>query len=56
MTRAEGPQPLVALAGLPTGEVDRLTRPFARFLRIEAIGGALLLVVTLGAVAVANSS
>jgi NhaA family Na+:H+ antiporter len=36
--------------------VDRLTRPFARFLRIEAIGAALLLVVTLGAVAVANSS
>jgi NhaA family Na+:H+ antiporter len=56
MTRAEGPQPLVALTGLPTGGVDRFTRPFARFLRIEAMGAALLLLVTLGAVAVANSS
>ena len=56
MTRPEGPQPLVALTGLPTGGVDRLTRPFARFLRIETIGAALLLLVTLGAVAVANSS
>ena len=55
MARTEGPQPSVTLVGLPAGGVDRFARPFARFLRIEAIGGALLLLVTLGALAVANS-
>ena len=55
MTRGEGTRPLLSSVGLPTGGVDRFALPFARFLRIGAIGGALLLLVTLVALAIANS-
>lgn len=44
MASAEDPQPFGAFAGPPAGALDRFARPFARFLRIEAIGGALLLI------------
>ncbi len=40
---------------LPKEIVDRLTMPFARFLRIEAAGGAALLLVTVAAVVLSNS-
>ena len=40
---------------LPAELVDRLTRPFAWFLRIEALGGGLLLLATIAALALANS-
>jgi NhaA family Na+:H+ antiporter len=43
------------LAGLPRELVDRLTRPFARFLRIEAAGGAVLLLFAVSALILANS-
>ena len=38
------------LARLPTELVDRLTRPFAQFLRVEAASGALLLLSTVAAI------
>jgi NhaA family Na+:H+ antiporter len=40
---------------LPKEFVDRLTRPFARFLRIEAAGGAFLLLSTIAALVLSNS-
>ncbi|WP_319547900.1 Na+/H+ antiporter NhaA [Desulfogranum marinum] len=40
---------------LPKEFVDRLTRPFTRFLRIEAAVGALLLLFTIAALVMANS-
>lgn len=43
------------LAVLPKERIDRLLRPFARFLRIEAAGGAVLAVCTIAAVALSNS-
>jgi Na+:H+ antiporter, NhaA family len=43
------------LARLPTELVDRLTRPFAQFLRIEAASGAVLLLFTLAALVLSNS-
>ncbi|HEX9628276.1 MAG TPA: Na+/H+ antiporter NhaA [Acidiferrobacterales bacterium] len=42
-------------AELPREFVDRLTRPFARFLRIEAAGGAVLLLFTVAALVLSNS-
>ena len=40
---------------LPVEIVDRLTKPFAWFLRIEALGGGILLVSTVAALALSNS-
>lgn len=40
---------------LPKAFMDRVTPPFARFLRIEAAGGAVLLLFTLAALALSNS-
>lgn len=40
---------------LPEESVDRLTRPFKRFLRIEATGGAFLLAFTIAALVLSNS-
>ena len=43
------------LSRLPQEAVDRFTRPFARFLRIEAAGGAVLLVCAVVALVLSNS-
>jgi NhaA family Na+:H+ antiporter len=43
------------LTRLPREFVDRLTQPFARFLRIEAAGGAILLLFTVAALVLSNS-
>ena len=43
------------LARLPREFVDRLTKPFARFLSIEATGGAILLLFTVAALVLSNS-
>jgi NhaA family Na+:H+ antiporter len=43
------------LARLPTGLVDRLTKPFAQFLRIEAAAGSILLLCTVVTLALSNS-
>jgi NhaA family Na+:H+ antiporter len=43
------------LARLPGAFVDRLTNPLARFLRIEALGGAVLLAAAVTALALSNS-
>jgi Na+:H+ antiporter, NhaA family len=43
------------LARLPSEPADRLTKPFMRFLRIEAMTGIVLLLSTLLALALANS-
>lgn len=48
-------QTAAAFAGLPREFVDRLTTPLARFLRIEAAGGAVLLSFTAAALALSNS-
>lgn len=40
---------------LPTKVVDRLTKPFGRFLQMEAAGGGALLLCTIAAMALANS-
>jgi NhaA family Na+:H+ antiporter len=40
---------------LPVELVDRLTKPFAWFLRIEALGGGILLLFTVAALALSNS-
>lgn len=40
---------------LPKEPADRLTAPFSRFLRIEAMAGAVLFLATLLAIAMANS-
>jgi len=45
----------LGLARLPTGLVDRLTKPFAQFLRIEAAAGSVLLLFTLAALVLSNS-
>lgn len=39
----------------PKEFVDRLTKPFARFLSIEAAGGAILLLFTVAALVLSNS-
>ncbi len=43
------------LSRLPTELVDRLAEPFTRFLRIEAAGGAVLLLFAIAALALSNS-
>jgi NhaA family Na+:H+ antiporter len=45
----------LGLARLPTGLVDRLTKPFAQFLRIEAAAGSVLLLLTVAALVLSNS-
>lgn len=45
-----------SLSRLPKEPVDRFTKPFAQFLRIEAAAGAVLLIFAVSAVAVSNSS
>jgi NhaA family Na+:H+ antiporter len=44
------------LARLPREFVDRLTKPLARFLRIEALGGAILLVASAAALVLSNTA
>ncbi len=44
------------LSRLPSAPADWLTKPFMRFLRIEAVAGFLLLISTLLALALANSA
>lgn len=43
------------LSRLPAELVDRLTKPVGRFLRIEALGGSLLLFATVAALLLSNS-
>jgi len=43
-------------AGLPPEMADRFTRPFARFLKIEAAAGVFLLLATLAALTLSNSA
>lgn len=43
-------------AALPPEMADRITGPFARFLKIEAAAGVVLLVATLAALALSNSA
>jgi NhaA family Na+:H+ antiporter len=50
-----GPHNDAKLSRLPTGLVDRLTKPFVHFLRIEAAGGAVLLLFTVAALVLSNS-
>jgi NhaA family Na+:H+ antiporter len=45
----------MGLDRLPSEFVDRLTKPFAWFLRIEALGGGILLLSTVAALALSNS-
>ncbi len=51
----DNPPTGTALARLPRELVDRLTAPLARFLRIETLGGAVLLSAAVTAVALYNS-
>ena len=44
------------LSKLPSEPIDRVTKPLARFLRIEAAGGAVLLLSTAVALVLSNSS
>ena len=48
-------QPNAGISRLPKEFVDRLTKPFARFLSIEAAGGAILLLFTVAALVLSNS-
>jgi NhaA family Na+:H+ antiporter len=52
---SEDPQPETEIARLPKELIDRLTRPFGRFLRIEAAGGAVLLLFAVAALVLSNS-
>lgn len=52
---SEDRQTNAEITRLPKEFVDRLTRPFGRFLRIEAAGGAVLLLFTLAAMVLSNS-
>ncbi|HEX5220516.1 MAG TPA: Na+/H+ antiporter NhaA [Verrucomicrobiae bacterium] len=52
---SEYPQNQAKLAKLPAGFVDRLAKPFNRFLRIEAAAGAVLLLFTVAALVLSNS-
>jgi len=47
--------PDAQITRLPKELVDRLTKPFARFLRVEAAGGAILLLFTVAALVLSNS-
>jgi NhaA family Na+:H+ antiporter len=48
-------QSYTEITRLPKEFVDRLTKPFARFLSIEAAGGAILLLFTVAALVLSNS-
>jgi NhaA family Na+:H+ antiporter len=52
---SEDPQNARKLARLPTGFVDRLTKPFVHFLHIEAAAGSVLLLFTVAALVFSNS-
>ena len=52
----EAPKTNTDITHLPKEFVDRLTKPFTRFLRIEAAGGAILLLFTVAALVLSNSS
>jgi NhaA family Na+:H+ antiporter len=52
---SEDPQARTDLTRLPREFVDRLTKPFARFLRVEAAGSAVLLSFTVAALVLSNS-
>lgn len=52
---SEDPQADAERARLPKELVDRLTKPFAWFLRIEAASGAVLLLFTVAALVLSNS-
>ena len=52
---SEDRQPNAQITRLPNELVDRLTKPFARFLRVEAAGGAILLLFTVAALVLSNS-
>jgi NhaA family Na+:H+ antiporter len=52
---SEDPNVDGAISRLPREIVDRLTRPFARFLLIEAAGGAVLLLFAVAALVLSNS-
>ena len=52
---SQSPQEHPEIARLPRGLVDRFLRPFSRFLRIEAAGGAILLLSTIAALVLSNS-
>jgi NhaA family Na+:H+ antiporter len=41
--------------GLPSAVLDRVRRPFTRFLAIETAAGAILLLATLAALVISNS-
>ena len=43
-------------AGLPSEFADRITEPFARFLKIEAAAGGMLLIATIAALILSNSA
>ncbi|UCH53024.1 MAG: Na+/H+ antiporter NhaA [Pseudomonadota bacterium] len=51
----EEPQVRTEFTGLPEGLVDHLTKPFARFLRIESAAGVVLLLATCVALVLSNS-
>lgn len=51
----EDRQPNAQITRLPKELVDRLTKPFSRFLRVEAAGGAILLLFTVAALVLSNS-
>lgn len=51
----DDPQNEAKLDRLPDGFVDRLTKPFTRFLHIEATAGAVLLLFTVAALVLSNS-
>ena len=51
----EDRQKMTGLARLPTGLIDRLTKPFEHFLHIETATGSVLLVFTLAALILSNS-
>lgn len=52
---SEDQQASAVTVQLPKALVDRLTRPFAWFLRIQAAGGAVLLLFTIAALLLSNS-
>jgi NhaA family Na+:H+ antiporter len=51
----EDPRANMEISGLPEEVVDWLSKPFIRFLHIEAAGGAVLLLFTVAALALSNS-
>ena len=52
---SENTQANTEITHLPKEFVDRLTKPFTRFLRIEAAGDAILLFFTVAALVLSNS-